>query len=419
MKSRIQLYYLLSSLVLLRGLFWTFNLENLVKLLCEGIILIWFFLEVSKSRQEILLKAAPFAIAFSYLLWTGLISLVFNESILEYYLYSRYFILGFLMMLICFNSNSLKRLMRSFLKSIDFFVFVQFIACLILFLSLGRLERYVGTMSSSGGSLATVWPLTFAPFFFLRYVVRGRRLDLFLLITLIFMGYASGKRAVYFLIPVSIFTILIFYLGWGNLLKSKKSFIRVIYSVVFLFVFLLLGISGTESLSQSNGFSLKSISTAISYAGEYSNQESAINGESIGRSGSTFNTINGLFNKGNVLFGNGLKSLKGEISFSKYDVGYGITGLIRELISLGLVGGLLYLLFFVSLFLRLRSMRSRILKFHYDSDLFWIWILAGTGLVAILITYVGYSRVFSQTLNPLIFIMMCVGISENGVRRKS
>ena len=116
---------------------------------------------------------------------------------------------------------------------------------------------------------------------------------------------------------------------------------------LFLFVFLLLGISGTESLSQSNGFSLKSIATAISYAGEYSSQESVINGESIGRSGSTFNTINGLIENGDVVFGNGLKSLKGEIKFSKYEVGYGITGLIREIISLGFVGGLLYLLFFV------------------------------------------------------------------------
>lgn len=418
MKSRIQLYYLLSSLILLRGLFWTFNLEGLLKLLCEGIILIWFFLEVSKSRHEILLKAAPFAIATLYLLWTGIISLIFNESILEYYLYTRYFVLGFLIMLICFNTDSLELFMRSFLKSIDFYVIFQFVACLILFFSLGRLERYVGTMSSSGGSLATVWPITFAPFFFLRFVVLGRRLDLFLLITLIFMGYASGKRAVYFLIPLSILIISIFYLGTGLLLKGKKSFLRIIYSVLFLFVFLLLGISGTESLSQSNGFSLKSIATAISYAGEYSSQESVINGESIGRSGSTFNTINGLIENGDVVFGNGLKSLKGEIKFSKYEVGYGITGLIREIISLGFVGGLLYLLFFVSLFLRLRRLRFRMINFHYDSDLFWIWILAGSGLIAIIITYVGYSRVFSQALNPLVFIMMCVGISEKGVQGK-
>ena len=47
----------------------------------------------------------------------------------------------------------------------------------------------------------------------------------------------------------------------------------------------------------------------------------------------------------------------------------------------------------------------------FDKDVFWIWILAISGLISMFITIVGYSRVFAQSLNPIIFILIAVGIS--------
>ena len=153
----------------------------------------------------------------------------------EYYLYSRYFILSFMMLYISYNIYDFKRYTSFTLKAIDLFVLLQIIASVVFFFALGRLERIVGTMSTSGGSLATVWPLTFAPYYFLRYVIKGQWKDIGFIAGLVFIGFASGKRAVYFLIPISL--IIIYYVFLGSKLFFKKKGIkrRVLFSAGFLF----------------------------------------------------------------------------------------------------------------------------------------------------------------------------------------
>jgi len=266
-------------------------------------------------------------------------------------------------------------------------------------------------MATTGGSLATVWPLTFAPYYFLRFVIKGQKKDIVFLAGLVFIGFASGKRAVYFFIPLSLIIIYYGFLGSKIFLKNKKARRRILFSAMFLFLVLLLGISGTESLAQGNGFSLKALKSAFNYAGEYSTNESVVNGESTGRTGSTLNTFNALWADGNTFFGNGLTTLKGEITYRRYNVGYGVTGLMRELISIGLIGGVLYLLFYVKLLAMIRKGKRYMLNWAFDTEVFWIWILGISGLMSMLITIVGYSRVFSQDLNPIIFVLICVGLS--------
>ena len=118
-----------------------------------------------------------------------------------------------------------------------------------------------------------------------------------------------------------------------------------------------------------------------------------------------------MLNDVGAIFGNGLTVLKGEISYSSYGIGYGITGLLRESISLGLIGGLAYLSIYFSILIGLWRMRIRLHHEARDMDKLLIWYLSVSGLIAMLVTIIGYSRVFSQSFTPLFFIMLAVGIS--------
>jgi hypothetical protein len=413
MKNRILFFYTISLLVLFRGLFASFNLDFVSKFLSEALIILWLFLE-SKNTKFIFSKTI-LLYGVLYLFWTVLVTILFSDNLYEYYLYTRYFMLSFMMMYISYNIYDFKQYTRFTLKAIDLFVLLQIIASVLLFFTLGRLERNVGTMSTSGGSLATVWPLTFAPYYFLRFVIKGQWKDILFLAGIVFIGFASGKRAVYFLIPVSLIIIYYGFLGAKIFMKKKVIRRRLLFSVSFLFFVLLLGVSGTESLAQGNGFSLESLTSAFNYVGEYSNKENVMNGESIGRTSATKSTFNALWSDSNYLFGNGVTTLKGEITYSRYNVGYGVTGLIRELISVGLIGGIMYLLFYMKLFVMMRKGKHYMLGLAFDKEVFWIWILGISGLISILITIVGYSRVFSQSLNPIIFVLISVGLSLRAI----
>ena len=211
MKTKMYFFYAISILVLFRGIFSLYNLDFYSKILSEGLIFLWFLIEFKK--QKFALSSIPLRYGVFYLIWTGFVAFLVGDSLYEYYLYSRYFILSCLIMYISYNVNDLKRYSSNILKAIDFFVLVQIISSLLFFFILGRLERNVGTMSTTGGSLASVWPLTFVPYYFLRFIIRGRWKNLAFVVGLVFIGYASAKRAVYFLIPLSLIIIYYGFLG--------------------------------------------------------------------------------------------------------------------------------------------------------------------------------------------------------------
>ena len=246
------------------------------------------------NKPKLKFSKALFIYLFLYLIWTFSVAISHGESLYDFYLYCRYFVLSFILMYISYNIYKIKHYANFILKSIDLFVLIQILASIFLFFTEGRLERNVGTMSSSGGALATVWPLTFAPYYFLRYVVKGRWLDVVFLVGLVFIGFASGKRGVYFLIPLSLIIIYYFFLTSKILLNNKKSKFRMFFSVIILFVALVFGIANTESLAQGQGFSLKGIQNSFNYLQEYTTQESKIDRTSTGRTSTTINTFNAL-----------------------------------------------------------------------------------------------------------------------------
>ena len=92
-----------------------------------------------------------------------------------------------------------------------------------------------------------------------------------------------------------------------------------------------------------------------------------------------------------------------------------MTGLNRELISIGFIGGLLYILFYIKLLAMMSKGKHYMVGLAFDKEVFWIWILGVSGLISLLITALGYSRVFSQGLNPIVFVLIFVGISFRAI----
>lgn len=407
MKTRIRFFYAISILILFQGIFSLYKIDFITKLISEALIFSWLLFEM--PRMKFVFPRIITFLGIFYLIWVFFVTVLHNDNLIEIYLFSRYFILSAIVMYISFNVKNLKQYSSSILRAINVIVSFEILASIFMFFIEGRLERNVGTMASSGGGLASVWPLTFAPYYFLRIIIKGKWKDVILTAGLVFIGYASAKRGVYFLIPLSLVIIYYGFLGSKIFIKSKGSKRRFLFSAGFLFLILLLGISGTESLARGNGFSLRTLSSAFDYVGEYSNNENVMNGESIGRSSSSLNVFNSLLEDNNALFGNGVKTLKGEISYSKYNVGYGITGFAKELISVGIVGGVLYLFFYTKLLTKIRKGKRYFLEF--DEEFFWIWILGVSGLISLIITVLTYGRIFSQSLNPIIFVLIAVGIS--------
>ena len=127
MKTSIYFFYTISALVLFRGVFAFFSLDFFSKLLSEALILAWFIYEFKKPKY-LFSKSIKFY-AFLYLLWIGFVAILGGDNLYEYYLYSRYFILSFMMLYISYNIYDFKRYTSFTLKAIDLFVLLQIICC--------------------------------------------------------------------------------------------------------------------------------------------------------------------------------------------------------------------------------------------------------------------------------------------------
>lgn len=397
-------YWLLTFFIITEGLWSSVGLGSIARGLIEFILVLWF-LKVLREKNFRLL-APGFMIITAYVLSISFTALYHQEGLLEVLLYSRYFVYGWMATFIAYNIKDPFWSLNFFFKSLKIMVLFQVIASLLVFLVIGRIERIVGTMSSTGGSLATVWPLVFAPYFFIRYAIKGSKKDLLYIAGLLFIGFVSGKRGVYFLVPINVLlTYVLFVLPHRKSIELNTS--RVLSFSSVMVILLMIGVSNTESLAGSEGFGFSVFGNAIDYAEEYSFNTSAVTGESIGRSSATLSMINNIGNNWNSFFGNGLSVLKGEISFEEYNIGYGITGFIREVVSVGIIGTILYVLFYFFFYLRILKVRKSYSSLLNSESLFALSTFTLSAFISILIVFFGYSRVFVQSLNPLFFYNVC------------
>src|SRR5690606_10198181 len=119
------------------------------------------------------------------------------------------------------------------LKLVIAMIVLQGVGALFNIFILGeRVERYVGVMSTSGGTTATIFPMLITNILLIYYLFSSKltRKKILLMGGMLFgvflVGYSSGKRAIYFAIPaISLITFLLALTKLVNQKYFKKKII--------------------------------------------------------------------------------------------------------------------------------------------------------------------------------------------------
>lgn len=228
------------------------------------------------------------------------------------------------------------------------------------------------------------------------------------------MGWVGLKRGIYLLLPIQLIIGYLFILKENN---TKVSFFKNI--IVFIIVtFFIISIGGkyTPSLNPENkvGGSFD-LSYIYEYSESYLTQETQ-SGYTIGRYSSFFNALKQItYNKKSFFVGFGPGSLYGDITsfgsqkYSRFNIFGGITGSTFYLISLGFLGTLINILFYIKLGKVLFKYKLK------DINNSWKAIYLGTklNLILLFLDFFLYSRISVNGNIPIfILIIMIAGIEK-------
>lgn len=292
----------------------------------------------------------------------GFVCSLASSSTISYLKYIRFVLYFYFIYEIFRNTEFTINQFSKLIKYIIGLIVLQGVASAIQGFVIGnRVEGYVGLMSSLGGSTATSFPVMIVGICSLILIFSNKNISkkmiLWLCLCIVsscLVGYSSGKRAIYFMLPVVIFISYILARHYISPYRIGLFRKKVLYGIVIslcVFPIFIAGISSSRGLSYSlsgDESNIEILIEALVYAEKY---ESAKAGQlSIGRSGTTKNILNQSFSSaGNFFFGAGFGSIKDENITKKRNVGYGIVGFTRDVFSGGIIFAILVALWYMSI----------------------------------------------------------------------
>src|SRR5690606_4002791 len=168
------------------------------------------------------------------------------------------------------------------LKIFIIMILLQGIGALFNIFILGdRIEGYVGTMSSLGGTTATVFPLLISTLVLIYFLFSPKLNSSTLLVMSIMLfsaflvGYSSGKRGIYFIIPFILMIVTL--ISIPKIIRTryfKKKMIYLALSGMLIFPLIIFGMINSRGLNYSlsgKESSIDIISNSLDYADEYEN----------------------------------------------------------------------------------------------------------------------------------------------------
>lgn len=276
--------------------------------------------------------------------------------------YSRYFILFSLFFILkeYWLSDSFKVWIEKLIYEI---LIVQVILTILKFIILGTTENIVGSVASQGGAIATTLPILGFAFLWTKKRGKFEIRDWVIILGLVFIGFVSLKRAIWFIMPIVI-VLFMFYIP-----RIKIPPKVILYTLLAVPLVFYLGIRYSPSLNKEGrvGGSFD-INYAFNYAQTYMFGEKEDNQLGQGRGGATLLVFNKLIN-GNLsekdLFGYGLRYMY-TTDYEQFDeLGLGIsskaaaTGIFQTLVAGGYIGIFATLWFLLSLLFQTRNKRFR------------------------------------------------------------
>lgn len=412
---KLKLLYLMIFLVYTQGM-WEriFFFSSFIQYIVDGSILAFILFQFKYNFR------APASSVFLFLCISALlIGYINSEPFTETFLYLRYIIYTYLIYNQLFSKPLTLNNWSTILKMIIAMIFLQGFGALYNIFILGdRVEGYVGLMSSLGGTTATIFPLLISTLIMVVYLCIPR-IDkkTLLILALILMssllvGYSSGKRGIYFIIPFILFLTTIItipkILGSGHF---KRKLLGLTSFGVLIFPLLIFGMVNSRGLNYSlsgNESSFEVIASSLDYANEY---ESATDqyGNTIGRSNTTTRIIeNSLANPYLLFLGTGYGSIKEEETMFKLGYGYGIVGFTRDLIS----GGFFLSFLTILLFIRMIKVNKSI-KIKFSS------IIRSSMVLVFLYTQFFYSSDFTVSLKITLILVILLALINSPVHRNS
>jgi hypothetical protein len=272
---------------------------------------------------------------------------------------------------------------------------IQILLSIFKLMIFGVKESVVGSMAWIGGSEATVFPII--GFVFLWIITKGRfkRKDWIYILGLLFIGFMSTKRAIWFVMPVIMLSFLFY-------IPIKRFQVKYLFFVFLLPLIFYLGVRLNPSLNKENKvWGDFDLNYAMDYASTYSfgEEDHGVREPGQGRGGATLYLYNILFNKDffemNHLLGYGLDEIYTK-DYDQFDTEkFGLnskgaaSGVFQSYITNGFLGIFTFLLYALSLIIFVRNIRIRIvlIGFFCWEYFFYTGIVFRTQALTILFLY--------------------------------
>jgi len=387
-------------LIFYDGLFAYFgsNIWNLYKAGLPILLLFSLFWNKNMKFEFVIYKDVViyyFLFSISFML-----SSFFNQDNLTLILnqYSKYFILFLLVFILKSHSDFQSHFFSEKIKKLvtDLIIIQVFLTIIKLYL-IGLNESIIGSISYIGGAAGTVFPVL--GFIFLWGIKKGEfdTKEWTIVFLLLLVGYASMKRAIWFIMPVVIF--LFYYYVPG-----KKLSKRLLYVIPLLPLIFYLGVRINPTLNPDKSFWGRfDLDYALNYARDYSFGEGR-EASKKGRGGATLQLVKTLLTldySQRDLIGMGLKPMYTtdyeEFDKLGFDIGHkgSANGIFQTYVTSGFIGVLFTLLFILSI---LNKIKNKRLKFAIIAVFCWEYffytgiIMRTQALSFLLVYFIIYSN---------------------------
>lgn len=362
-----------------------------------GFLFIYSILSVSINEEK---YRVPGLLIFTMYSVVVLLSFMINgSSYIETVLFYRHILISYLFLLAVTNINFNSKTFINTNKLIVTLFTLQIVTSIMKIFILGTSqESLIGTISYAEGALATVFPLFGIGLiisFFLFHKKKSLMLYVILIIGLLLIGFASGKRAIWIYTPLLFTSIFIIYIRVKNRISLEQLWK---YSMIILFVVGLALYSGGRLIPTLNPENevggTFDIEYMIYYAHEYSTRTTGT-GETFGRINTTKRVIEVVSqNKETMLFGFGPDAIeRGENArerTSEFGVSYGLTGFSYTLLTTGFLGAILIPILYLFFCFKVMS-NFKNMKRGYQKALAFGFIVSTS---VFLIDFFTYSKSF-------------------------
>lgn len=349
--------------------------QTLIRYIFELPLFAYFFLDILKHG----LRRTPGGMCIGLFMVSAIPSMVYT-SIVLYILFMQQFLLVWVAFY-CFYHARLDKDERNCINKLFIWLCVsQFFAAIFKYIIVGICEPYIGSMASHSGGLTTLFSLVGFTACAILYFSTKKGNLIWMCIGFILFGLIGEKRALVFMIPVSLFIsffVYSFFTRQFGILFWRK----IIWGCVFIPILFYVMVRVNPSFNpQREVWGTFDLEYTINYVEKYNAGTLTKDKDNIGRSEarSVFHEYILNDNLYHILFGYGTGLLVqsafnketeqhgGIVSYSynRWGIGYSMSiGYLKLLAQVGFVGIILYFMIYLSL---LRGLYHGIKVYRHD-----------------------------------------------------